>query len=174
MYHLKKVIKMAAKILSFPTDKVRGFETRNQDSIFSLFPREEAQDFIKYHETALEWKQTIKPGTIYSGYPIEPPCKPFREDMIWYTDEKKQFGVWIINQSDKEVILNENIEFGWSPFIRRSTAPPHEPVHIQTVEMRKQLVWIVDEDGYGQYGMITKNEKTIWVPNKRPKDWQSQ
>lgn len=159
-----------AKVIPFPTDKVRGYQTRSVTSIYKIFPKDMADSFVKYQEMAIEWRENIKEHTLYDGYPTNPPCEPIREDMVWYCDEKKKFGVWIVNQSSEEIKLNDDIEFGWTPFVRKSTAPPHEPVHIQSAKIREQLAWIVDSDGFGQYGMVQKNG-TLWVPEERPFQW---
>lgn len=107
-------------------------------------------------------------NTIYDGYPWVAPCDPVVEGLVWYTDEMKGFGVWVLNKSGEEIQLNKQFDFGWSPFVRKSTAPPHEPVHIQSVEIRNYLIWYVDEDGYtsmvcykkmGQFGYHRKSQQ---------------
>ncbi len=159
-----------SNVISFPTDRVREYKTNSPVSIYKLFSRNEADDFIQYHEEAIEWRERIKGKTLYDGYPEHPPCEAIRDDMYWYVDDQKNFGVWVVNQSEEEILLNKEFDFGWSPFVRRSTAPPHEPVHIQSVEMRSQLAWIVEEDGFAQYGVVRKDGE-LWVPQKRHVTW---
>ncbi|MYL35440.1 hypothetical protein GLW08_21395 [Pontibacillus yanchengensis] len=161
-----------SNVVAFPLDRVKNVKTYSSTSIYDLFPIEVANDYVKYQKEAIEWRENVRESTVYEGYPIEPPCEPIREDMLWYVNEQKQFGVWVLNLSDQNIVLNQEFEFGWSPFVRKSTAPPHEPVHIQSKEMRHQLTWIVEEDGYGQYGMIQK-DGTLWLPETRPKEWHT-
>lgn len=151
-----------AKIIPFPT-------SRNNPSgdVYKMFSKDVADSFMKYHELGIEWRNKFRKQTLYKGYPLLPPGKPVIDDLVWFTDEQKNFGVWIYNQSGQEIEVNEKVEFGWSPFIRKSVAPSNEPIHIQSAEFRKSLVWVVDEEGYGQYGIIKKSGD-IWIPHPKP------
>jgi hypothetical protein len=162
--------KTTAKIIPFPVDRAKQINTRNPISVYNFFSKKVADDFIEYQRLAIDWKNVHRSKTIYEGYPFQPPAEPIRKDLTWYTDEQRNFGVWILNESEQEIILNDEIEFGWSPFVRKSTAPPHEPVHIQTKEIRKYLVWYVDKDGYGQYAMLEKNG-SVWIPVEKTREW---
>jgi hypothetical protein len=151
-----------AKVIQFPTERVQ----QNSGSVYAMFSKEVADSFMKYHELGVEWRNNFRKQTFYEGYPYQPPCEPFVEGLVWFTDEQKNFGVWIYNKSNDEIIVNEKVEFGWSPFVRKSVGPPNEPVHIQSADFRKHLVWFVDEDGYGQYGVIQNNGE-IWLPHPK-------
>lgn len=160
----------AAKVIPFPLDKAKHYETKNPVSVYQLFPKEVADSFVQYHEMAIEWRNNIRQKTIYEGYPHIPPSPPMIEELYWFVDEKKGFGVWILNDSEFDIYVEQEICFGWSPFVRKSTAPPLEPVHIESVEIRKQLIWYVDPDGYGQYAML-KKDGTLFIPHERPTGW---
>lgn len=151
-----------AKIIQFPTDRVQ----QKKGGVYAIFPKEEADSFMKYHELGVEWRNNHRKQTFYEGYPFMPPGDPLIEGLVWFTDELKNFGVWVYNTSNQELKINEKIEFGWSPFVRKSVAPPNEPVHIQSADFRKHLVWYVDEEGYGQYGVIQKDGE-IWLPHPK-------
>ncbi|MFS1519509.1 hypothetical protein V1503_24080 [Bacillus sp. SCS-151] len=139
-------------------------------SVYTLFPKEVADSYVEYCRLGVDWSNTVKQQTIYEGFPFEPPCDPILDEMIWYASEMKRFGVWVINKSHEEIRQIDDVIFGWSPFVRKSTAPPIQPVHIQSVEVRKQLTWYVDEDGYGQYCIVRK-DGTIWIPYEKPDAW---
>lgn len=161
-----------AKIIPFPIDKANKIDTGSQVSVYDLFPKQVADDFMEYHRQSSDWRNHARKNTIYDGYPWIAPCDPVVEGLVWYTDEMKGFGVWVLNKSGEEIQLNKQFDFGWSPFVRKSTAPPHEPVHIQSVEIRNYLIWYVDKDGYGQYGMLQK-DGTVWLPQEKPVNWES-
>lgn len=152
-----------SKVIPFPIDRVKKV---NSGNVYTMFPKEVADSFRKYHELGVEWRNNFRHQTFYDGYPYQPPCDPFVEGLAWFSDEQKNFGVWVLNKSDGEIVVNEKVEFGWSPFVRKSVGPPNEPVHIQSVDFRKRLVWYVDEDGYGQYGVI-QNDGEIWLPHPK-------
>jgi len=152
------------KLYHFPVKK------KKQGSIQELFSEQEYSHYIKYLEDGEIWRQEKMNETVYEGYPFCAPCEPIHEGMLWYVNEKKNFGVWIINDSPHNIFENEEILFGWSPFVRFSTAPSHEPINITSAQLRERLVWYVDEDGYGQYSVI-KNNGQLWIPIERPESW---
>jgi len=139
-------------------------------SIRDVFSSTEHEYYLKYLEDGERWSELYRADTLNEGYPFQAPCNPMREDMIWYVDERKNFATWVINHSDSDIFENETILFGWSPFVRYSTAPPHEPIHIKSLELRKHLAWYVDSEGYGQYAVVKRDEE-IWVPLPRPEKW---
>lgn len=153
---------MKAKVIQFPIDRVQ----QNKGSVYAMFSKEEADSFMEYHQLGVEWRNKYRKQTFYEGYPQQPPGDALMEGLVWFTDEQKNFGVWVYNKSSSDIVVNEKIEFGWSPFVRKSVGPPNEPVHIQSAEFRKHLVWFVDEDGYGQYGVIKKGNE-IWLPHPK-------
>jgi len=146
-------------------------QTKRNGSVYDIFPKRIADNFMQYHQLGIEWRNNIREKTIYEGYPFQPPGEPIHEKLVWFTDEQKGFGVWIYNNSGQEIKVNEEIEFGWSPFVRKSTAPPNEPIHIRSVGIRNYLIWYVDEQGYGQYGIIKKNGE-VWLPHPKPEGWE--
>ncbi|OIJ13360.1 hypothetical protein BKP35_08990 [Anaerobacillus arseniciselenatis] len=153
---------LKAKIIQFPIDRA----VKNSGNVYEVFPREVADSFMEYHKLGVDWRNNHRKDTFYEGYPHQPPGDPMIDGLVWFTDEQKNFGVWVYNKSGEEIVVNEKIEFGWSPFVRKSVGPPNEPVHIQSSEFRKHLVWFVDEDGYGQYGVIKKDEE-VWLPHPK-------
>ncbi|MGY3716084.1 hypothetical protein ACWE42_11230 [Sutcliffiella cohnii] len=152
-----------AKIIQFPLEKTR----LNNGNVNDMFPKEVADSFRQYNELGMKWRKEHRTKTFYDGYPLKPPGAPKIEGLTWFTDEQKFFGVWVYNLSGNEIIINEEIEFGWSPFVRKSVGPPIEPVHIQSADFRNHLVWYVDEEGYGQYGVIGSDNE-IWLPHPKP------
>lgn len=156
-----------AKIIQFPKKHV------NTSSIRELFSAQEYRHFLYYIRKGEEWRKEQKNDTLYEGYPYKSPCDPsdpIREDMIWYVDEMKNFGVWVINDSKHDLFVNTEFVFGWSPFVRYSTLPPHEPLNLKSAQLRERLVWYVDNEGYGQYAVI-KSDAKLWVPIPRPDQW---
>lgn len=132
--------------------------------------RSEVDTFHEYVLNSEVWLNDGHWETIYEGYPYLPPAAPPRKDAIWYVGgEHKHFGVWLLNQSDNPV---EKVDghFGWNPLVRKSVAPPIEPVNISDVSKRKNIAWIVNENGYGQYGIIMDNGY-LWVPAPKPEAW---
>jgi len=153
-----------AKVIPFPV------KPRKLGSIQDLFSEQEYNHYYNYLEDGEVWRQDKKNETVYEGYPFSAPCDPLRKGMLWYVNEKKNFGVWVINDSQHDIFENDDILFGWSPFVRFSTAPPHEPINITSAQLRERLAWYVDEDGYGQYAVI-KNSGDLWIPKERPEAW---
>jgi len=154
-----------AVVIPFPLK-----QKKKSGNVYDVFPKRVADNFMEYHQLGIEWRNNMRKKTIYEGYPFEPPCDPIIDNLVWFTDEHKNFGVWIYNNSEQKIQVNEEIEFGWSPFVRKSTAPPNEPIHINSVEMRKHLVWYVDQQGYGQFGII-KSTGDVWLPHPKPDGW---
>ncbi|MEF3304158.1 hypothetical protein [Paenibacillus sp. GYB003] len=153
-----------AKIYQFPS------RNRRPGSIRDLFSDQEYRHYMHYLELGEKWRQVEMGKTLYEGYPFKAPCEPLRDDMIWYMNERKNFGVWVINESPYDLSEFGVILFGWSPFVRFSSAPPHEPIHITSAELRERIVWYVDREGYGQYAVV-KNNQELWIPIPRPSDW---
>ncbi|RUS44906.1 hypothetical protein [Cohnella sp. AR92] len=145
-------------------------KTRRLD-IRDLFSNEEVEQYYTYFINSDDWQRDVKSRTLYEGYPAMKPCNPIRDDMVWYVNEEAGFGTWIINKSALSIQENEERVWGWSPFVRKSTAPIHEPLNLTQKEMRHHLAWIVDEEGYGQYGLVT-NTGEQWVPHPRPSGWR--
>lgn len=161
MYNKKGGGGVKGKIIEFPIKLLQ-----NTGNVYSMFSKEVADSFMKYHELGIEWRNNFRIKTFYNGYPFQPPGDPLIQGLVWFTDEQKHFGVWVYNETDLEIEVNEKIEFGWSPFVRKSVGPPNEPIHIQSSEFRNHLVWYVDKDGFGQYGVI-QNTGEIWLPHPK-------
>ena len=123
-----------AKVIQFPIN--RAIQNQSKAGVYAVFSKEEADSFMKYHELGVQWRNEHRKDTFYDGYPLKPPGEALIEGLVWFTDEQKNFGVWIHNRSGEDIAVNENIEFGWSPFVRKSVAPPNEPVHIQSAEFQ--------------------------------------
>ncbi|MEF3309407.1 hypothetical protein PV433_10885 [Paenibacillus sp. GYB004] len=153
-----------AKIYQFPAPN------RRSETIRDLFSEQEYRHYIQYVELGEKWRQEEMDKTLYEGYPFKAPCEPIRCDMTWYVNEGKKFGVWVINESQFDLSEYDTILFGWSPFVRFSSAPPHEPIHVTSTELRERLVWYVDSEGYGQYATVNSNQE-IWIPIPRPSNW---
>ncbi len=136
---------------------------------------DQGNDIEAYTEYVLSSESWTNDGfweSIYDGYPHKAPCKPHRSDMVWYVSPGTQhFGVWVLNQS-KEGIEVTRGQYGWNPLVRKSTAPPSEPLNVKNVESRNCVCWIVDEEGYGQYGMVM-SDGYVWAPHKKPKNWKT-
>ncbi len=157
-----------SNVIRFPIERTQKEPVR-KGGVYDIFPKEEADSFMKYHELGIEWRNNFRKQTFYPGYPFEPPGPPIIKELIWFTDEQRNFGVWVLNKSNQEVRMNPKIEFGWSPFVRKCVAPANEPIHIQSADFRKNLVWYVDEDGYGQYGVIQPDGE-VWLPHPKRED----
>ncbi|MFD2613313.1 hypothetical protein [Paenibacillus gansuensis] len=109
------------------------------------------------------------PNHVYKGYPYLAPGLPLRSDMQWYTDPQRHFGTWVVNASPYPIEFN-GYQYGWSGLVYKSTAPVYESANVPSLLMRKHLAWIVDLEGYGQYGIVEENG-TLWVPSVRPEGW---
>jgi hypothetical protein len=156
---------LAAKIYLFPS------KVKNTPSIHELFSSEEVEDYYNYFKQSDNWQQEIKPMTLYAGYPFVMASRAFRGDMVWYVNDKYGYGTWLINMSRMPVVENTEIIWGWSPFVRKSVAPVYEPLNLNQKAMRHHVTWIVDEDGFGQYGLVT-NKGELWLPHPRPENWR--
>jgi hypothetical protein len=152
-----------AKLYHFPN------KFRKRLGLEDLFSSEDIAAFKKYFTDADNWQHDGKQRTLYDGYPKMFPCDPIRSDMVWYVSNQG-YGTWVINQSKKEIAQEAEMTWGWSPFVWKSTVPVHEPFNLRQKEMRNHIAWIVDEDGYGQYGLVT-NGGDLWVPHARPDNW---
>ncbi|CAG7651514.1 hypothetical protein ACFQI7_28135 [Paenibacillus allorhizosphaerae] len=132
--------------------------------------KSEVETFHEYVMSTEAWLNDGYWDTLYEGYPMLPPSLAPIKDAVWYVGgDHKHFGVWLLNQSNKPVTKVDG-HFGWNPLVRKSVAPPFEPVNISDTAQRKRIAWIVDENGYGQYGMIMENGY-VWVPAPRPQHW---
>jgi hypothetical protein len=146
-------------------------ETVEQQPAWSKYS--DPQEVTAFHEYILGSEAWFNDGfweTIYEGYPLVAPCEPVRDDMEWFVDlQSQRYGVWVLNLSGNPIEVKHG-HFGWNPFIRKSTAPGFEPINVPSVEKRKNLTWIVDGEGYGQFGLVM-SDGTMWVPSPRPTGW---
>jgi hypothetical protein len=154
-----------AKIIPFPMRNEAENTIKNPD-----FSEQVWNHYIEYVEAGKAWQLEKKKATFYEGYPFKAPCTPLRTDMIWYVNDAQYYGVWIVNQCGSDIVEIAGAPFGWSPYVRHSTAPIYEPIQISSMELRKHIVWIVDQDGYGQYGVVKQNGD-LWIPIPRPDGW---
>lgn len=157
------------KVIAFPVKKVSSNEELRKLTMSDCFKPDEVEAFNAYIKSAELWMNTQAWETLYEGYPQKPPCEAPHENMHWFVNSMKSFGVWVINQSENP-IKQTNHAYGWNPFVRKSTAPLYGPLNVPNVKARKMITWVVDEQGYGQYGMVNE-QGYVWVPTKRPKDW---
>lgn len=127
------------------------FKPQSPPKLFELFNQEEIEEYRDFYEKSCSWVDKVRPNTLYPGYPSEAPNHAHHPRLIWYVNEKRKFGTWLLNLSPLPIEESKELRFGWSPFARKSTAPPHEPLNITQKEIRDHIVWFVDEDGYGQY-----------------------
>ncbi|MGI2295547.1 hypothetical protein [Paenibacillus sp. GXUN7292] len=121
--------------------------------------------FQKYVLASEQWANDGYYKTLYEGYPFEPPCEPAHPEMEWYVSKSGNFGVWLLNYCKGEQIVSK--EIGWSPFVRKSVVPPFDPLNVPDRETRDSLTWIVDEQGFGQYGSVM-SDGSVWVPCPNP------
>ncbi|WP_150274218.1 hypothetical protein [Paenibacillus tepidiphilus] len=150
--------------------KIIPFPINQRSQALNNFPISESDRFKRYLQESDNWQHQHKAKTMYPGYPEVPPCDPPRSDMQWFVHPHLKFGVWVINSSEFEVIANPNLAWGWSAFVLKSAAPVYEPMNLNSVEIRKNITWIVDYDGFGQYGLVS-NKGDIWIPHERPSEW---
>jgi hypothetical protein len=130
----------------------------------------EVDAFHEYVQSSDAWHSDGYWETLYEGYPYLPPNAPVRTDLTWYVSNEVQgFGVWVLNLSDKPIEVNQG-HFGWNSLVRKSTAPPFEPINVMDVEKRKKIAWVVDSQGCGQYGMVME-DGYVWLPSPRPDLW---
>ncbi|WP_240420296.1 hypothetical protein [Paenibacillus periandrae] len=154
-----------AKIYPFPSKQKRTL------SLHELFFSEDVEDYYNYFKQSDNWQHEVKPMTLYDGYPNVMACTAPRGDMVWYVNYKFNYGTWLINKSNMPIVESTELIWGWSPFVRKSVAPVHEPLNLTQKAMRHHVTWIVDEGGYGQYGLVT-NKGELWVPHPRPDHWR--
>lgn len=150
--------------------KIIPFPTKCLSQKLEDLPLSESDRFKRYLQEGDNWQHQQKPYTLYPGYPEVPPCDPLRSDMHWFVHPDLKFGAWVINFSTSKIFVNSNLSWGWSAFVLKSSAPVYEPMNLNGAEMRKNITWIVDHDGFGQYGLVSNNG-AIWVPHERPGQW---
>lgn len=107
-----------------------------------------------------------------SQYPLRPDFPSKRSDAIWYVSPDQTFGCWIVNQSKHKFLsvpaLGE-VESGWSKHVYKSPFPLHD--HHSSACLCSKIVWLVDEDGFGQY-VLLMNGKISEISYPKPKDWK--
>lgn len=108
------------------------------------------------------------------NYPFAPHL-PFHlkiPDLYWYVSPCKTFGCWIWNESKRKcmnVYSNvEQVEKGWAKGVYRSPVPLHD--HKSSKQLISRVCWYIDEDGWGQYGIIIGN-KIGYLVNPKPHTW---
>jgi hypothetical protein len=153
------------KLYQFPA------KYKKRPDLKDLFVNDEVNTYYKYFTDSDDWQIEGKRQTLYDGYPDVQPCNPVRCDIVWYVNHQFDYGTWVINSSKQRITENGELVWGWSPFVRKSSAPVHEPLNLTQREMRNHVAWIVDEDGYGQYGLVT-NTGDLWVPHPKPDNWR--
>ncbi|OXS55050.1 hypothetical protein B1A99_25050 [Cohnella sp. CIP 111063] len=125
--------------------------------------------YSEYLVSSVDWLNNGFMQSLYEGYPNLPPNDPPLNGMSWCAlPLGARFGVWIYNPYNAE--SNYAKIQGWNPFVRWSSTPAYEPLNVSSAVERHNLAWIVDKEGYGQYGKVFE-DGTVWVPYPRPKNW---
>lgn len=105
-------------------------------------------------------------------YPMKPDFSSNREDANWFVSPCETYGCWIVNLYRKPMIFPKNktdAEKGWSNKVYKAPIPLHD--HKSSVSIASKMAWVVDEDGYGQYGLLV-NGKISTISSPRPANWQ--
>lgn len=88
-----------------------------------------------------------------------------QKDAVWYNSPDGSFDCWILslNKEKRFMIVDGDIgEQGWHEEVYRSPYPLHN--HDFESEEATRVVWLIDEDGYGQYAYIYDNELILSHP----------
>ncbi|MEK3992705.1 hypothetical protein [Robertmurraya sp. FSL R5-0851] len=104
-------------------------------------------------------------------YPLEPDFSAFRDDAYWYISPCGTYGCWIVNLYQKPMVTpkdRESAKIGWTKKVYKSPIPLHN--HKSSVPLASKVVWIVDEDGYGQYGLLANGQITS-LSSPKPRNW---
>lgn len=105
-------------------------------------------------------------------YPLEPDFSAFREDAYWYVSPCKTTGCWVVNLCKKPMLTpvdREHAITGWTPKVYKSPIPLHD--HKSSIPLASKAVWVVDEEGYGQYGLLANGVITNFSSGPKPVNW---
>ncbi|QXE03563.1 hypothetical protein [Terribacillus sp. DMT04] len=95
----------------------------------------------------------INPSNISeSNYPFVPGIKPELPGAYWFISNDREYGCWIINNSKQRLRLVQDIENPTGKTIYKSPVPLHN--HNASKAIVNRMAWIVDAEGYGQYGFL--------------------
>jgi hypothetical protein len=62
----------------------------------------------------------------------------------------------------------EKAEFGWTKKVYKSPIPLHD--HKSSLSLASKVVWVIDEDSYGQYALLVNGQITSFSSPK-PLNW---
>lgn len=96
-------------------------------------------------------------------YPLQPDFSAFRDDAYWYLSPCETFGCWVVNLYKKPMVTR------WTNKVYKSPNPLHD--HKSSLSIASKVVWIVDEDGYGQYGLLANGVITSLSSGPKPINW---
>ncbi|MCC3358971.1 hypothetical protein [Bacillus sp. REN16] len=124
-----------------------------------------------YDESTFFEIMGVKFDETKSTYPSIPDYPATRNDAIWYIDPKKEWGCWIINKSKQRFMaVNEGTLIqGWAKNVYKSPYPRHN--HNASLPLASKMAWYVDEDGYGQY-VILSNGNISMISIPKPDYWK--
>ncbi|WP_078557091.1 hypothetical protein [Bacillus alkalicellulosilyticus] len=107
---------------------------------------------------------------IKSTYPNKPDFPAQRDDALWYISPNGDFGCWIINQKRNFMTVpsNNSPKEGWVKNVYQSPYPLHD--HKSSLPLASRMAWYVDEDGYGQYVLLS-NGKISLISSPKPYSW---
>lgn len=141
----------------------------NRQFKYSLI--EEEEEYLLDDEEVFEivGKKVYKETYLY---PKEPDYSAFRDDAVWFVSTCGSFGCWIVNHCKRLMVCPKNIdqaEKGWGRNVYKSPFPLHD--HKTSISLASKVVWYIDEEGYGQYGLLI-NGQISSLSTPRPKTWQ--
>ncbi|MFB1100513.1 hypothetical protein [Terribacillus sp. JSM ZJ617] len=98
-------------------------------------------------------KEMTNPANVSeSDYPFVPGTKPELPGAYWFISNDREYGCWIINNSKQRLSLVQDIESPSGKTVYKSPVPLHN--HNASKAILNRMAWIVDADGYGQYGLL--------------------
>ena len=104
-------------------------------------------------------------------YPKEPDFSSLREDAKWFISPCGTYGCWIISLCNKPMSFpasREKAVVGWSKKVYKSPIPLHD--HKTSISLASKMCWVIDEEGYGQYALLT-NGTISSLASPKPIDW---
>lgn len=104
-------------------------------------------------------------------YPNEPDFPAQREDARWYVSSCGTYGCWIVNLCKKPLLHPKSLENavkGWTSKVYKSPIPLHD--HKSSLTLASKVAWIIDAEGYGQYGLLI-NGQISSISSPKPVNW---
>lgn len=161
----------AARCGFFLSKEAMFLSTEENKIRFSLI-EEEAEYLLDNKEI---FQHLIGVGTKKDNYsyPAFPDFNSLRDDAHWYISRCKSYGCWIVNFCEKPLKCLSNIseaEKGWSQKVYKSPIPLHD--HKSSISIASKVVWVIDKDGYGQYGLLV-NGRITSISSPKPEEWKN-